>query len=162
MALGPVATACLCVAFLLLAGCSSSKDEGTSSSPTTPGTFTTTTSSTTGTTTATSTASNAPTPHPAQTWEVAIQGNAFVNATLTIRVGDTVHWVHKDGTTPHSVKSDNASFDSDGGLPCPGPGCMTSLAHSTYDHKFDQAGTWTYHCEVHPSMKGSIVVEGTA
>lgn len=161
MALRPSLTVLLTLALVLGAGCASDDATPTTSASTSAGTTQSgTATTTTGTTTAaTSTASNSPTPRPAQTFEVAIQGNAFVNATVTIQEGDTVRWVHKDGTTPHSVKSDNASFDSNGGLPCPGPGCMTSLAHSTYDRKFDQAGTWPYHCEVHPSMKGNVVVE---
>jgi plastocyanin len=90
---------------------------------------------------------------------VTIQGSQFVEGTITIQKGDTVHWVHNDGTTPHSVKADDGSFDSDGGLPCPGAGCMTSAVHSTYDHKFDADGSFPYHCEVHPgSMKNTITV----
>ncbi|MFO1535952.1 MAG: plastocyanin/azurin family copper-binding protein [Thermoplasmatota archaeon] len=97
-------------------------------------------------------------PRAAKTFNVDIQGNAFVGGTLTIQKGDTVHWVHKDGTTPHSVASDDGKFSSDGGVACPGAGCMTSLAHSTFDFTFGEVGNFHYHCEVHPSMTGVITV----
>jgi len=112
-----------------------------------------------------STTSNAPTtnasapPRAAKTFEVDIKGNSFVGGTLTIQKGDTIHWVHMDGTTPHSVVSDNGKFSSDtAGAPCPGPGCMTSVAHNTFDFTFSEVGSFPYHCEVHASMKNTITV----
>src|SRR5690349_8727189 len=52
--------------------------------------------------------------HMAKTWEVALQGNKFVNDTLTVYVGDTVKWTNKD-SVGHSVTSrtgQTESFDS--------------------------------------------------
>lgn len=120
---------------------------GTATSTTTPTANATTTSSTT-----------TPGPRAAKTFQVNIQGNAFVDGTQTVQKGDTVHWVHMDGTTPHSVVSDGGKFSSDGSLPCPGAGCMTSVAHSTFDFTFNETGSFPYHCGVHPSMKGTITV----
>jgi plastocyanin len=70
--------------------------------------------------------------------------------------------VHKDGTTPHSVKAADGSFSSDNGLPCPGPGCMTQAVHSTFDHTFDAVGTFDYVCEVHASMHNTVTVVAAA
>jgi len=71
------------------------------------------------------------------------------DASLTIDAGDTVIWTFTDGA-PHSVTSDtgsNETFDS-GTLP----------ASSTYQYTFTEAGVNDYHCEVHPSMVGTITV----
>jgi plastocyanin len=98
-------------------------------------------------------------PRPAKTFEVDIKGDTFVGGTLTVQKGDTVHWVHMDGTTPHSVVSDDGKFSSDTqGLPCPGPGCMNSAAHNTFDVTFAEAGSYPYHCEVHANMRNTITV----
>ncbi|HTZ41834.1 MAG TPA: plastocyanin/azurin family copper-binding protein [Candidatus Omnitrophota bacterium] len=29
----------------------------------------------------------------------------------------------------------------------------------TYSHTFAAAGTYSYHCSIHPSMKGTIIVQ---
>jgi plastocyanin len=47
----------------------------------------------------------------------------------------------------HTITADNGSWDS-GSL---GKG-------QSFSQVFTQAGTFTYHCAVHPSMKGTVVV----
>ncbi|HEY2603981.1 MAG TPA: plastocyanin/azurin family copper-binding protein [Thermoleophilaceae bacterium] len=99
---------------------------------------------------------------------VSIKNTSFTDSasgttTTTIVVGDSVTW-HWDGAgadTTHTVTSDNGSamsFDSD-----PGANGTTSFpSHSTGDTfkvTFPTAGTFTYHCKVHPTlMKGTISV----
>lgn len=116
-----------------------------------------------GTTTTAPPTSQAPTPTATPraplTFEVPVQGNAFVGGTFTIKVGDTVQWVHRDGTVPRSVTAEDGSFDSSEGLPCPGPGRMTRVARSTFSHTFATMGMFGYYCEVHPSMTGTVTVE---
>lgn len=71
------------------------------------------------------------------------------DASLIIDAGDTVIWTFTDGA-PHSVTSDtgsNETFDSG-----------TLDAGSTYQYTFTEAGVNDYHCEVHPSMVGTITV----
>jgi plastocyanin len=162
--------AALLVAALALAGCSGKTSDSTAAgSPTSSGPASTASPSATSgspTTTAPPTSpspspSSSPTsaPRPARTIEIDIKGNAFVDGTQTIQKGDTVHWVHMDGTTPHSVASDEGKFSSDtAGLPCPGPGCMTATAHSTFDFTFDEVGSFPYHCEVHSGMRNTLTV----
>ena len=82
---------------------------------------------------------------------VNIQGFAFQPATVTISVGDMVTWTQKDAGTQHTVTADDGSFTSQA-LPVQG----------TYQHTFSQAGTVKYHCNIHPSMMGSVVVQGAA
>ncbi len=78
---------------------------------------------------------------------VEISSFAFSPATLTIDAGETVTWVNKD-IAPHSIVSDSGSE-----LNSP-----TFGKEETYSHVFNTAGTFAYHCSVHPSMKGAIIV----
>lgn len=76
---------------------------------------------------------------------VSIANFAFNPADVTIKVGDTVTWTNNDSVA-HTVTG--TGFDSG------------SLAQGkTYSHKFDTAGTFDYHCSVHPSMTAKITVQ---
>ncbi|OGN89057.1 MAG: hypothetical protein A2Z74_00750 [Chloroflexi bacterium RBG_13_46_9] len=72
---------------------------------------------------------------------------AFSPATLTIKVGTTVTWTNKDSTT-HTVISDSGVFQSGNMAP-----------NATFTYTFSNAGTFPYHCSIHPSMKGTVVVQ---
>jgi plastocyanin len=92
-----------------------------------------------------------PTPTPTPTTvNVTIIDNgsfAFSPQTLNIRVGITIIW--KNNTTvPHTVTSDNGVFNS--GTISPG---------GTFSLIFTQAGTFAYHCNIHPFMTASIIVK---
>jgi plastocyanin len=75
---------------------------------------------------------------------VAISGFAFKPATLRTTVGATVAWRNGDAA-PHTATG--AGFSS----PQLGKG-------GTYRRKFTRAGTYSYICAVHPSMRGKVVV----
>ena len=78
---------------------------------------------------------------------VAISNFAFSPADLTVKVGDSVTWTNNDSVA-HTITSDAGDFDSG------------SIAQgATYTHKFDKAGTVSYHCAVHPSMTAKITVQ---
>lgn len=84
------------------------------------------------------------TPH---TYNVNIMGFAFNPSSLTISAGDTVTWTNQDSVS-HTVTSDTGSEIS-----------SSSLSQgSTYSHTFNQAGTFSYHCSIHTSMKGTVTV----
>lgn len=76
---------------------------------------------------------------------ILIENFKFSPETLTIKTGDTVEWKNNDSTI-HTIVFDNLKSDSinQGG---------------TYTHTFDTAGTFNYICGVHPSMKGTIIVQ---
>jgi len=78
---------------------------------------------------------------------VSIVNMAFSAATLTVSVGTTVTWTNSDNMT-HTVTSDATGFDS--GDIAPG---------GKYSKVFSAAGTFAYHCTIHPGMKGTIVVK---
>jgi plastocyanin len=80
---------------------------------------------------------------------VIIRNFAFDPSSLTVKSGTVVKWTNQDGA-PHTIVSDTNSpmaFSSD------------SLANgASYSFTFTQPGTYTYHCSIHPSMKGTIIV----
>ncbi len=78
---------------------------------------------------------------------VTIQNFAFAPATLNVAVGDKITWTNKDATA-HTISSDTAGvFDS--GSTAPG---------ATFSFTAATAGTITYHCNIHATMKATIVV----
>ena len=78
---------------------------------------------------------------------VSIMGMAYSPATLTVTAGTTVTWTNND-TMAHTVTADDNSFDS--GTMNPG---------AKYSKVFSTAGTISYHCTIHPTMKASVVVK---
>ena len=78
--------------------------------------------------------------------EVWIQGMNFEPNTITISSGTTITWSNRDAVS-HTVTSNSGLFDS-GTIPKDG----------TYQHTFTSAGTFPYHCSIHPTMTATIVV----
>jgi plastocyanin len=78
--------------------------------------------------------------------QAKIENFAFDPKQLTAKVGESVSWKNDDGTT-HTVTADDGSFDS-GNL----------ASDKTFSQTFDQAGTFKYHCALHASMIGTVVV----
>jgi plastocyanin len=83
---------------------------------------------------------------PAGGTAVSIANFSFNPSSLTVKVGDTVSWTNGSGT-PHTVTADDGSFDSG-----------TIQAGTPFQHTFSAAGTFTYHCTIHSSMKATIIV----
>jgi plastocyanin len=81
---------------------------------------------------------------------VAIAGFAFDPAAVTVSVGDSVTWTNGDGVG-HTATADGGSFDT-GTI---GGGGSDSVTFST-------AGTFAYHCTIHPAMTGTITVQAAA
>jgi plastocyanin len=82
---------------------------------------------------------------------VAISGFAFGPASVTVSVGDTVTWTNNDAQT-HTATADDASWDA-GNIA--GGGGTKSVTFAT-------AGTFPYHCAIHPAMTGSVTVTAAA
>ena len=77
--------------------------------------------------------------------EIVISGFAF-SEDLTVPVGTTVV-IRNEDSAPHTFSADDGSFDSgsiDGG--------------GTFEFTFTEAGTFAFHCNVHPAMTGTITV----
>ena len=94
-----------------------------------------------------------PTPGPVATSSVAIPvgaqalGNrAYVPDELNVAVGTTVTWMNTDSVS-HTSTSDAAGWNS--GIVAPG---------DRFSFAFQSAGTFSYHCAIHPGMVGTVVV----
>jgi plastocyanin len=85
--------------------------------------------------------------------EVSMQNIQFDPADVTIKAGETVTWTNDEGV-PHDVDKTSgpgAQFSSgpEGGM----------MEGDTFEHTFDQAGTYEYVCRVHaPGMAGTVEV----
>jgi plastocyanin len=66
----------------------------------------------------------------------------------TMRVGQSVAWKNNDSTT-HDATQDASRFAS---------GTINAGATST-PLTMSSAGTFTYHCTIHPGMVGTLVVQ---
>lgn len=78
---------------------------------------------------------------------VTISNFAFSPQTLTVAKGTAVTWTNNDSTT-HTVTSDSGVWDSNELAP-----------GKTFSFTFNQAGTFPYHCKIHPSMTAKIIVQ---
>ncbi len=77
---------------------------------------------------------------------VAIQNFSFQPSSITVAKGTTVTWTNRDSVN-HTVTADGGTFASG------------HLAQgSAFTHTFTEAGTFTYHCSIHPSMTATVVV----
>ena len=101
-----------------------------------------------------STPSPAPSPAPAAAATVNIPtgartlgASAYAPNPVTVSQGAVVTWSNSDSTT-HDVVADGGAFDS---------GRMSQ--NGTFSFTFAQKGTYTYHCTIHPTMIGTVVVQ---
>lgn len=73
---------------------------------------------------------------------------AFLPSTLTIATGGTVTWTF-EGTTH------NVTFTAATGVPADVP----NSTNTTVQRTFGTAGTFAFHCSIHPQMTGTITVQ---
>jgi amicyanin len=131
---------------IVLAACGGTSGGGSTPTPTQAGN-TPTTAPAGNTPTATATSSG-----PTMAVSITTSGTfAFSPASITIKVGTTVTWTNNT-SAPHTVTSDDGTtFDS--GLNTPiQPG-------ATFSFTFTKAGTFAYHCQIHPFMKATVIVQ---
>lgn len=72
---------------------------------------------------------------------------SFKPATLTIKKGTQVVWTNMSDA-PHTVTSDSNAFNTTSSL----------SQNQTFKFTFVTAGTFAYHCNIHPYMKATITV----
>jgi plastocyanin len=78
---------------------------------------------------------------------VTMKDFSFQPANIEVKVGTKVTWRNED-SSPHTVTEDEGAFTS----PALDQG-------KTFEHTFDAKGTFKYHCSIHPSMVGQVVVK---
>ncbi len=90
-------------------------------------------------------------PPPSTQSVTATTGQAFSPNSVQLAVGGTVTWVFQS-------LGHNVTFDAVAGAPADigGVNANTSIART-----FPTAGTFTYHCTIHPGMTGSVQVVST-
>jgi plastocyanin len=84
------------------------------------------------------------------TGNIKINNMMFTPSQITVAKGGTVTWTNDD-TTTHTVVDDLANVG--------GPHSGDIAPGSTYSFTFNKAGSFQYHCTIHPSMRGTIVVK---
>lgn len=129
---------------LFAIACSSGDDTTTTAASAT----TTTAAQTTTTAAAETTTTAAPDTDATGESSVAIADFAFNPGDITVAVGTTVTWNNGDSVS-HTTTSDEEGWDS-GAL---GTG-------DTFEVVFAEPGAFAYHCTIHPTMTGTITVEG--
>lgn len=77
--------------------------------------------------------------------QVAMANIAFAPTTSSVSSGGTVSWTNGD-QVDHTVTFDN------------GPDCGHVAAGQSVTVTFSAAGTYAYHCTIHPQMKGTVTV----
>jgi len=77
---------------------------------------------------------------------VSISNFQFLPPTINIQQGDTVTWMNDDRQA-HTVTSDTGLFDS-------GP----LQSGQSFSFTFNNPGTFSYHCGLHPNMRGTVIV----
>ncbi|HEX6753230.1 MAG TPA: cupredoxin family copper-binding protein [Solirubrobacterales bacterium] len=94
------------------------------------------------------TGENAPAPsgEAVSSEKVTISGFAYDPEAVTIQAGGKVIWQNED-SAEHTATLDDGSFDT-GAL---AEGKLKS-------ESFKEPGTYAYHCEIHPQMKGTVEV----
>lgn len=83
-----------------------------------------------------------------QTMTVLVQNFAFNPSTLNVKTGSTVTWKNNDSATHQIVSNPN------------GNDFKSNLLQNgeTYSFTFVKSSIYNYHCGIHPSMKGQIIV----
>jgi plastocyanin len=77
---------------------------------------------------------------------VAITGFAFDPSTIAVEPGTEITWSNED-PAPHTVTALDGAFDSE-----------TLDGGDSFSFTFERSGTYTYRCNVHPDMKGTVEV----
>jgi plastocyanin len=88
-------------------------------------------------------------PAVATSQSVVIQNFSFQPQDVTINIGESVTWINHD-PVGHTATSDSQGlFDT---------GVIAPAGNKTVS--FAIAGTYAYHCSIHPSLKGTVTVVG--
>jgi plastocyanin len=68
----------------------------------------------------------------------------FLPPAIEVAPGTEVTWRFDDGSVPHNVKGDGFASGNQ--------------TRGTFSHRFERAGEYRYHCDLHAGMDGRVVV----
>jgi plastocyanin len=75
---------------------------------------------------------------------VVLEHKRFLPGAVSIRRGESVTWLWRDGQIPHNVIG--RGFQS------------RVVTRGSFSVRFAQRGTYAYTCTVHPHMDGTVIV----
>jgi len=146
MGLKPLLTAALVALSLGLVACGSSGSDSTSSEAETAPPASEESTESTGEDEAETESEPAPSGEAAKSEKVEIVEFTYQPDPVVVQAGGKVTWQNQD-TAPHTATADDGSFDT-------GTIEKGKLGSAT----FKEAGTFTYFCEIHPTMHGTVEV----
>jgi plastocyanin len=94
-----------------------------------------------------------PSPTPSGTPVSIVPGSTTLTTTayspnpVTVALGGTVTWLNDDSVA-HTSTSDSGLWNS-----------STLAPGARFSFRFQNAGTFTYHCSLHPNMVGTVTVQ---
>jgi plastocyanin len=80
--------------------------------------------------------------------DIKISNFAFFPSSITIHPGETITWTNDDSAA-HTIVSDSGAEI----------GSSSLSKGQSYSHTFNTPGTYNYRCSIHPSMKGTVIVQ---
>jgi uncharacterized protein (TIGR03118 family) len=86
-------------------------------------------------------------PQPPPNFDADIDNFQFRPPSITLTAGGQLTWTNRDSAA-HTVVSDDAKF-----------GSKVLEQNATFAVQLTEPGTYSYHCSIHPFMKGKIVVQ---
>lgn len=84
---------------------------------------------------------------PPPVYEAQIDKFTFAPDPVNVTAGATLTWTNQENV-PHTVVGDNDEFHS-----------QVLNRSGKFSVTFDKPGTYSYHCSIHPFMKGQVVVK---
>ena len=80
---------------------------------------------------------------------ITIKSFSFSPQEMTVKQGTTVTWMNQD-PVPHTIVSDAGAPEAISSEPI--------SQGASFSFTFTKPGTYPYHCSIHPSMTGSVIV----
>ena len=100
---------------------------------------------------------------------VEMTSAGFVPETITLSAGDRVTWVNKDSKTrwpASAIHPTHETYPNSSIRKCNTPkeketfdACRQLTPGREYSFTFTEKGTWKYHDHLHPTLKGTVIVE---
>jgi len=85
---------------------------------------------------------------PEEPGTVLVVDNEFNPNDIQVSAGDTVTW-RFEGAAVHNVTFDDDAYES-----------SENMKEGTFETTFEEAGSFTYNCTLHPGMDGTVTVTG--